>query len=107
MSLLANYDSDADSNEDADGGADDEDHNVAVELGVDAAHPGVGDGVVDVEANPMPADEAVEELDGDDADGANEAGVDHACRLSFMARLIVWLALSISGIVWLALVRLT
>ena len=106
MSMLANYDSDADSNEDADGGTDD-DHDVAVELGVDAAHPGYGDGVGDMEAAPMPADEAVEELDGDDADDTNEARVDDACRLSFKAIVIVWLAIGINGIVWLALVRLT
>ena len=73
MSMLANYDSDADSNEDADGGADD-DHDVAVELGVDAAHPGYGDGVGDMEAAPMPADEAVEELDGNAVDGATRPG---------------------------------
>ena len=77
MSMLATYESDADSSADADGGADD-DHDVAVELGEDAAHPGYGDGVGDIEAAPMPADEAVEELDGDAVDGANEARVDDA-----------------------------
>ena len=127
-SMLANYDSDADSNEDADCGTDD-DHDVAAELGVDAAHPGSGDGVGDVEANPMPAYEDVEELDCDDVDGAKEARVDDAGRLSVMASLRVWpalsincvdagrvcvlaswrvrLALSINCVVWLVLMRLT